>query len=192
MDELTAASRLPWVAEHRDPVLTIWSNGVMSNGAMKDAIEVERTIAATPRRIYDLVTDLTRMGEWSPENTGGRWVGGATRAAVGARFRGRNQIGWRRWRTTVKVTEAKPGEAFVFDVTAGPWAVAEWGFRLRPADESGASTVVTQTYRDKRSGLVRIIGTAATGVRDRTTHNRSAMAQTLAGLAAVAEHDARD
>ena len=40
--------------------------------------EATETIAADPGALYDLVSDLCRMGEWSPEATGGRWVGGAT------------------------------------------------------------------------------------------------------------------
>jgi len=36
------------------------------------------TIDAAPEQVWELVTDVTRMGEWSPENTGARWIGGAT------------------------------------------------------------------------------------------------------------------
>jgi hypothetical protein len=44
---------------------------------MPEQIHVERTIRADAGELYDLVSDLPRMGEWSPENTGGRWVNGA-------------------------------------------------------------------------------------------------------------------
>ncbi len=40
--------------------------------------EASVTIAAAPERVWALVTDITRMGEWSPESTGGRWTRGAT------------------------------------------------------------------------------------------------------------------
>ena len=43
--------------------------------------------------LYDLVSDLPRMGEWSPENTGGKWVNGAAGPVVGARFKGSNKSG---------------------------------------------------------------------------------------------------
>ena len=42
------------------------------------ADEVSERIDAPAERVYDLVTDLPRMGEWSPENTGGKWLDGAT------------------------------------------------------------------------------------------------------------------
>ena len=41
-------------------------------------IEVSETVTAKADRLYELVSDLPRMGEWSPENTGGKWLGGAT------------------------------------------------------------------------------------------------------------------
>src|SRR3990170_4902966 len=149
---------------------------------MPDVIEVERTIAATPRRLYELVSDLPRMGEWSPENRGGRWVRGATKAAVGAKFRGRNQIGWRRWSTTATSTEAKPGEALAFRVEIGPLSIAEWSFRFRPADETGSSTVVTQSFEDRRGSLMTMLGTLVTRVKDRNAHNRATMEATLASI----------
>ena len=162
---------------------------IWSNGTMPHAIEVERTIAASPRQVYELVSDLTRMGEWSPENIGGRWARGATKPVVGAKFRGRNRRGWRRWTTTVTVTEAKPGEAFTFEVSAGPFSVATWGFRMKPAEESGSSTTVTQRFVDRRGRFMTGLGGLVTGVGDRATHNRAAMERTLAGLAAVAESE---
>ncbi len=57
-------------------------------------------VAAPPETVYDLVADLTRMGEWSPETTEVRWLDGATQAKVGARFRGTNRNGFRRWSTS--------------------------------------------------------------------------------------------
>ena len=54
---------------------------------MAHHVEVTKVIAATPERVYELVSDLPRMGEWSPENTGGSWIKGATGPAVGAKFK---------------------------------------------------------------------------------------------------------
>jgi hypothetical protein len=48
-------------------------------------------IDAKPAELYDLVTDVTRMGEWSPECVRCVWLDGATGPAVGARFRGSNR-----------------------------------------------------------------------------------------------------
>ena len=63
------------------------------------------TIAAPISAVFAAVTDVTRMGEWSPECVACRWVGDATGPAVGAKFEGDNvaavgPITLKRWTTT--------------------------------------------------------------------------------------------
>ena len=149
-----------------------------------DHAEVSRTIAAPAARLYALVSDLPRMGEWSTENTGGKWVKGSTGPAVGARFKGSNRHGWRRWSTDVTVVEADPGTAFVFDVTSMGLGVARWGYRLEPAGD-GAAITVTEFWEDHRSPFVARLTGLAVGVRDRREHNRAGMEATLAALDAA-------
>src|SRR3954468_6506548 len=50
-------------------------------------VSVSRDVPAPAERVWEMVSDLPRMGEWSPENEGGEWIGGATAAAPGAKFR---------------------------------------------------------------------------------------------------------
>ena len=151
---------------------------------MPEQVSVERTIRADAGRLYELVTDLPRMGDWSPENTGGRWVKGATGPAVGARFKGTNRNGWRRWSTDVVVTTAKPGEQFTFDVSTGPIKVATWDYRF---EQSGDSTSVVETWTDRRNPLVAKVAILIAGVRDRPGRNRQTMEATLEKLAAAVE-----
>ena len=151
---------------------------------MVDRIEVVREITATPEVVWQLVSDLPRMGEWSPENTGGEWVKGATGPASGARFKGRNAAGSREWSTTVTVIDARPGERFSFLVTTGPLKIAEWSFDI-VASDSGCR--VTQTWIDRRGKLITFVGLRLSGVDDRATFSRQSMEQTLAGVAAAAE-----
>ncbi|HEY0519634.1 MAG TPA: SRPBCC family protein [Ilumatobacteraceae bacterium] len=151
---------------------------------MPDPIAVERTIHADASALYDLVSDLPRMGEWSPENTGGSWVNGAEGAVVGARFRGTNNRKWARWRTDVVVTIADPGEHFSFDVTRGPVKISNWDYRFEPA---GANTKVVETWTDNRVPYVGTVVGWFIGVRDRRALNRTNMEATLANLAATAE-----
>ncbi len=151
---------------------------------MVERVEVERTISAAPEVVWQLVSDLSRMGEWSPENTGGEWVKGATGPAVGARFKGTNAAGSREWSTTVTVIDVRPGERFSFLVTTGPLKIAEWSFDIVPSD-SGCR--VTQTWIDRRGKLITFLGSKLSGVDDRATFSRQSMEQTLAGVAAVAE-----
>src|SRR5438270_13263418 len=93
-------------------------------------VSVEEHVQAAPDKLYELVSDVTRMGEWSPETTSCKWLGGATDPAVGARFRGSNRSGWRRWSTTCTVVEADPGRAFAFEVKVGPFPVAKWTYEF--------------------------------------------------------------
>ena len=53
--------------------------------------EVSIEIAAPPERVYELVADITRMGDWSPECYHCEWTKGATGPAVGARFKAKNK-----------------------------------------------------------------------------------------------------
>lgn len=142
-------------------------------------VSVERVIAADASTLWAMVSDITRMGEWSPENTGGEWVGGASGAAVGAKFKGRNRIGRRRWSTTCTVTECEPGRVFAFDVGIGPVSPMTWSYRFEAVD---GGTRVTETFHDRRASWMNAIGRLTTGVADRTAHNRDTMEQTLANL----------
>ena len=150
---------------------------------MVERIEVEREIAATPEVVWGLVSDLRRMGDWSPENDGGEWIKGATGPAVGAKFKGRNSNGSKSWTTISTVVDAAPGERFSFLVVVGPFKIAEWAFDIEATD---GGCRVTESWTDRRGGLMKMLGGKASGVDDRIAHNRAGMDQTLAGVAAAA------
>ncbi|MHB1710746.1 MAG: SRPBCC family protein [Acidimicrobiales bacterium] len=94
--------------------------------------------------VFDALSDVTRMGEWSPECTGGRWVAPATGPAVGAKFEGDNivkigPITLKKWTTTSEITEYVPDELFGF-VTEG---YTRWRYEFR---DHGGATSVTETF----------------------------------------------
>ena len=62
-------------------------------GTLPKTDQVSVEVDATPEQVWTLLTDITRAGEWSHETQGGEWLDGATGAAPGARFRGRNENG---------------------------------------------------------------------------------------------------
>lgn len=131
-----------------------------------------------------MVSDVTRMGEWSPENEGGTWLGGATGPLPGAKFRGTNRIGKRKWKTEATVVDAEPGRQFSFRVAAMGLKVAEWGYTFEP---TATGCRVTETWIDLRARFFKPLAKLVTGVADRATHNRTGMEQTLERLAAAAE-----
>jgi hypothetical protein len=151
---------------------------------MAEEISVDRVIAATPDELWGRVSDIEQMGDLSPENAGGKWLKGATGPQVGARFKGDNRNGKKRWSTTCTVVTADPGQAFAFDVTVGPFKVARWSYRFEPVE--GGCRVV-ETWTDQRGWVARKAGKPASGVADRETHNRDTMEATLARLAEVSE-----
>jgi len=131
---------------------------------MAEQIRVERTIRAEASKLYALVSDLPRMGEWSPESTGGQWVNGAEGPVVGARFNGSNRKGWAKWNTDVLVTVADPGHRFSFDVNRGPLKISNWDYRF---EQAGGNTLVVETWTDRRAPVVGTVLGWFVGVFDR-------------------------
>lgn len=152
---------------------------------MDDPVIVAETIAAPAEQLYDMVSDLARMGEWSPEARGGRWLDPTVGPEVGAKFRGRNKNGWHRWSTLSTVLVAQRARSFAWRVSYGPLTMSEWSYDFAPGPDG--VTVVTETWTDRRHPLVKPLGKPAAGVHDRAGHNRKTMQETLANLKRVAE-----
>jgi uncharacterized protein YndB with AHSA1/START domain len=102
-------------------------------------------IAAPPERVFRLITDVTRMGEWSPECYRCAWLDGATGAYVGARFRGYNKLGRHKWATTAVVTAVDESRSFAFTVVHDKTGRDEtvWRYQLAP---SPSGTMLTESF----------------------------------------------
>jgi uncharacterized protein YndB with AHSA1/START domain len=151
---------------------------------MAEQLQVSREIGAPADRVWAMVADVTRMGEWSPEAESAVWLDGATGPAPGARFRGTNRYGSKRWDTTSEVVDAEPGRAFAFRVSAKGFKVSEWRYEFEPTD---AGCRVTETWTDRRGLIATWGGKSVSGVGDRLAHNRAGMETTLDRLKAAAE-----
>jgi hypothetical protein len=152
---------------------------------MPDIVEVTQKMGGTPDHLYELVADLPRMGQWSPECSGCEWLGGATEPRPGARFKGKNENGRKRWQTVCTVTVAEPGRELAWEARAFGLPVALWRYRF--ASDGAGGTVVTESTEDRRGLLFRVFGNTASGVSDRHTHNAETMRVTLERLKAAAE-----
>jgi uncharacterized protein YndB with AHSA1/START domain len=157
---------------------------------MSDIVEVSTTMAVAPDHVYDMVSDVTRMGEWSPECTGGEWLGTATGARPGARFRGKNENGPKRWQTVCTVLVAEPGQELAWESRVFGRPVALWRYRFAPGGDG--TTVVTESTQDRRGAIFRALGSKVSGVSDRRTHNADSMRVTLERLKVAAEVRAPD
>jgi hypothetical protein len=103
-------------------------------------------IDTTPHAVYELVADLPRMGEWSPECVKVEWQEGATGPAVGSQFLGHNRTGPGKrikWSRRGRVVSAEPGEEFAFATEEGGRESTKWTYRFETVD---GGTRVTETY----------------------------------------------
>src|SRR4051812_21599313 len=96
-------------------------------------------VRSSPDALYDLVSDVTRTGEWSPVCTGCWWDEGAT-GQVGDWFTGHNETPQRTWETRSQVVTADRGREFAWLVGG---RLARWGFLLEPLD---GGTRLTETW----------------------------------------------
>lgn len=144
-------------------------------------------IDAPAEQVYDLVADVTRTPEFSPEIVRCTWVGGATGPAVGARFRAFNKVPRRPpWSNKPVVTVVERGRTFAFARTEKLGGTVDWTYRFEP---EGNGTKVTESYDVSRP--ISRMGWFMIGVlfnrRDRRADLHSGMEQTLQRIRAVAE-----
>jgi uncharacterized protein YndB with AHSA1/START domain len=155
-----------------------------SNNDIPRTLRVERSMVTTPQAAWELIADITRMGDWSPETTSAQWTRGSNGPAPGARFKGMNQMGSKKWRSDCVVTACVPGKRFAFDVTAGPFKVARWAYEFAPAD---SGCLVTELWEDHRGALMTWMSPVITGTKNRAGRNQETMTITLQRLAAALE-----
>jgi uncharacterized protein YndB with AHSA1/START domain len=154
--------------------------------AMQEQVEVSVQVDATPEEVWTLVSDLPRMGEWSPECVRCTWTGDYQVAKPGARFKGHNRRGVRRWTTKGTVVTAQPGRELSFDVhSVFNLPVARWTYRITSSPEGGCH--VTEAWEDRRGRLMKLLGNLVTGVSDRAEHNTEGMRRTLDRIKSTAE-----
>ncbi|MBO0842570.1 MAG: SRPBCC family protein [Nocardioides sp.] len=140
---------------------------------------------APPEAVWALVSDVTRIGEFSPETFEARWTRGATGPAVGATFKGhvkRNGIGPIYW-TPCTVTRCEPEQVFEFIVgLSAEQAINTWGYRLEP---EGDGTRVTEYFQLTPALFLRGYWLMLGRLRGRT--NERGMRTTLARMKEVVE-----
>ncbi len=142
-------------------------------------------VAATPEAVYDLVSDITRTGEWSPVCTSCWWDEDAEPGQVGAWFTGHNELPDRTWDTRSQVVAADRGREFAW-IVGGTFV--RWGFTLEP---EGAGTRLTETWEFLPEGLSMFAdkyGDRAAGeIEDRTQQALAGIPRTLNAIKQIAE-----
>ena len=142
-------------------------------------------VAATPEAVYDLVSDVTRTGEWSPVCASCWWDDEAEAGHVGAWFTGRNELPERTWETRSQVVAAERGREFAWVVGQG---FVRWGFVLSP---EGEGTRLTETWEFLPAGQSMFAekygDRAEAEMADRTHHAHAGIPATLAAVKRIAE-----
>ncbi|MBA3744961.1 SRPBCC family protein [Sporichthya sp.] len=141
-------------------------------------------IAASPEAVYDLVSDITRTGEWSPVCQECWWDSGAT-GAVGDLFTGRNVLPDRTWETRCTVFAADLGREF-------GWLVGDSLVRwLYSMEAEGEGTRLTEAWEFLPNGIAlfhdRYGEDAETQIANRTELAHRGIAETLAAMKRIAE-----
>jgi uncharacterized protein YndB with AHSA1/START domain len=152
---------------------------------MAERIEITREIAASPEAVYDALSDVTRMGEWSTECHTCAWHDGFDGPAIGATFDGHNRNGEHEWTSQGKVIQADRGRAFAFECSMYDFHFSTWGYEIEPTE---AGCRVTEWSEDLRPENVLEMSKQMSGIDDRTARNRATMSATLENLAAALEH----
>lgn len=131
-----------------------------------------------------MVSDVTRMGEWSPVCKSCWWDEG-TGPTIGAWFTGRNELPERTWETRSEVVAADPGREFAWKVAG---KLVRWGYTFAPVE---GGTEVTESWEFLPDGVAffheRFGDDAEAQIRNREELAMTGMPATLAALKAVAE-----
>lgn len=143
------------------------------------------TVHAPAEALYDLVSDITRTGEWSPVCTSCWWDDEATAGQPGAWFTGHNELPKRTWETRSQVVAAERGQEFAW-VVGGSFV--RWGFTLEPTDQG---TELGESWDFLPEGIAmfqeKFGDEADAQIADRTRQALEGIPATLAAIKRIAE-----
>jgi hypothetical protein len=141
-------------------------------------------VAMTPDDLYALVSDVTKMGGWSPICRACWWDEGDG-PRVGAWFTGRNETPERTWESRCQVVAADPGLKFGWEVNNG-WVY--WGYTFEP---EGEGTLLTESWEFLPPGIAgfreRFGDEADTQIANRRAAAESGIPATLEAIKKAAE-----
>jgi uncharacterized protein YndB with AHSA1/START domain len=158
-------------------------------------IDVETIVQADPEIVWDLVADVTKVPEWSPECVYTAWLDQSADVRAGTRFTGRNRArnGFE-WTVTCVVTEAERPDTFGWVVLADPnepnVPSSVWRYKLARVPSGGTRVRESFTHGPGQSGLRWMVerqpDRAAHLIEDRRRRLRENMLKTLDGMKVAA------
>ncbi len=165
-------------------------------GAM--SVGVDTRVACTADRAWAVVSDISRIGEFSPECAEAWWVDSDAADQVGARFEGKNRVdgpqGVHEWIRLCEITVWEPPRLISWTVgnRFDGTPATEWSFAVEPAE--GPGVVIRQRFRHRADGLSglreaaqKTPENAAELIAKRSARLREGMSQTLARMRSLLE-----
>ncbi|MCD2145331.1 SRPBCC family protein [Gordonia paraffinivorans] len=150
----------------------------MTAALIEESIEID----ATPEQVWSVISDLERMGEWSPQCKKMIIRGGTV--GLGTRTININRRGPLVWPTTSKVVRFEPNREIAFRVAENHTV---WSYTITPGDSgvtlterrevNGSTTKISSILVDKLFG----------GVESFETELKLGMAETLGKIKRAAE-----
>src|SRR5882757_5230325 len=121
-------------------------------GTIPRHASVDVVVDAPPTAVWEVVGDPRRTGEWSHECLEVTFVDGTIAPEVGARFRGRNQVGKSRWSRTCEIVGFEPGREISWRTVPSPLHNDStiWTIRVDPEGTDGSR--ITQRYHVTKLG----------------------------------------
>jgi ribosome-associated toxin RatA of RatAB toxin-antitoxin module len=143
-------------------------------------------VTAAPAAVYELVADVTRIGEFSPTCKSAEWTADDRSA-----FTGTNAAGEHEWTTHCRVDAAERGKEFTFvnQGQDGAKDLVRWSYTFAPSGDGSEVSEhwqILPAYLELFAGKMSEDETAVhlDGAVDRT---RGSIEATLAALKAAAE-----
>ncbi|MDO3400200.1 SRPBCC family protein [Mycolicibacterium neoaurum] len=144
-------------------------------------LQAQIDIDAPPAKVWALISDLSRMPEWSPQTRKMKLLGSMR---VGAKTVNVNRRGLQAWPTTSTITAIEPERRLAFRVDLNG---TEWSYELEPID--GGTRVIES--RRAPNGVKKVstvlVNAMMGGVPSFEEELVDGMNQTLARIKAAAE-----
>lgn len=150
-----------------------------------DKLEDSVEIAAPARRVWELVSDVRRMPEWSPQVQSVRLRSGFDAVTLGAQFTNLNKHGDFEWVTHGEIVRYDDGRELAFRIAEN---TVVWYFALEPLDDG---RTLLREWRETPEGISDLARSTVDkylgGHQDFTVALRKGIRQTLGAIKTAAE-----
>ena len=121
--------------------------------ANRERIESSIDIDASPAQVWSVISDIRRMGEWSPQCKK-MWVFGGGEVKQGTRTLNLNRQGWKRWPTNAVVQTFEPEKKLAIRIVENR---SVWTYELEPTANGGTRVTESRAIPNGVSGVSKFL-----------------------------------